>query len=128
MLSIWSEVVESGDVEPELFGLCKLSKTCSQTDEIVPGHIGGLLHDLLRDIEDPVSVEAEAVGAVRPVNQELDVLSDVLGQLFKKHGCFVICKRSHFVLLFFSENKQLLNNSNLVKQHNYENKVFKTIF
>ena len=88
-------------MKPELLGLGELSEASSETDEIVPGHVSRLLHDLLRDVVDPVPVQAEAVRAVGPVDQQLDVLSDVFGQLFKEDFGLVVCERPHFSFLSF---------------------------
>lgn len=67
-LSIGGQVVEGGDVEPELFGLGELAHAGAEGDEVIRGHVPSLLHQLLRHVEHPLLVQPEAVGPIRSVN------------------------------------------------------------
>ena len=84
------QIVQGRDVQPELPRFRELAETRAKGDEVGSGHVGRLLHDLLIDVEHPVSVESKAVAAAAPiivvaaVQQLFDVLADVFGQLLEE--------------------------------------------
>ena len=57
-----------------------------------------LFHDSLRDVEDSFAVQSEAVDAVRSVDQVLDVLANVFGELLEKDSRLVFGQGTHFQL------------------------------
>ena len=68
-----ADIVEAGDLQPELPGLCELSKASAKADELVSGDARGLQNDLLTDIVDTVFVETEAIGLVRTIHEVANV-------------------------------------------------------
>ena len=56
-----------------------------------------LLHDWLRDVEDPLAVQSEAIVAVIALNEALHVVPNILGKFLEKHLRFFFCQRSHFI-------------------------------
>lgn len=71
ILGVGCKVIQSCNVQPELVGLGKLSKTRPQGHKLISGDVGGQLQDHLTHIVHSVVVQPETVGAVRSVHQEL---------------------------------------------------------
>jgi hypothetical protein len=54
-----------------------------------------LLHDLFRDVEDPLPVQPKAVESVLPLDEALDVVADVLGQLLEEDLRLLLGQGTH---------------------------------
>lgn len=105
-LGVGRQEIQGRDAEPELLGLGELSKAGARGHQAVPGNAGRQLQQLLTAGEEQgglggrawysgvpipgtaraspqvvhaVPVQAEAVGAIGPVHQQLDVLADAAG-------------------------------------------------
>ena len=71
-------------MQSELFALGEFAKGNAKAYQLLPRHASGKLRLLLAHVVDPVSVQAEAVVAVGPLQQRLDPAPDVLGELGKE--------------------------------------------
>lgn len=75
-LSIRSQVVQGGDIQPEFARLCELAKARAATDELIVTCRTRQMQQGLRHVVHSVLVFPEAVGPIRPVDQQLDVAPD----------------------------------------------------
>lgn len=96
VLSIGCEVIQSCDVQPEFVGLSEFSEAGPQRHQLVTGDVGSQFQYFFTHVVHPVVVQPETVGAVRPVDQQLKILPDVLCYLLKHDTGLLFSQRPHF--------------------------------
>ena len=84
LLRVLRDVVEAGDVQPESLALRELTEHAADGDELVARQSIRVLHLLLAHIINAVAMQPEAVAAVGPVDERLDALADVFGELLEE--------------------------------------------
>lgn len=73
VLSIRSQIVQSGDVEFEFVRFAKFAHACAQRNQLIRSHIFGQLQNAFGHIVDTIAFLSETIGAIGSINQMLHI-------------------------------------------------------
>ena len=95
VLGVLGQQVEEVDGQVELVRVRELAHARAQAEQLLAAHVARAAHERLAHVEHALALQAQAVRAVRAVEQALGVAAHVLDQLLEDDGRLLLRERPH---------------------------------